>query len=87
MHPDGRQVIPLMPEPILNTDGNKKQDCEHSATKRFLTQLKKDHPHLPLLISGDGLFSDGTITRHVISLGMHDLFTVSLRFHSSTSIF
>jgi hypothetical protein len=40
-----------------------------------LTQLKKDHPHLPLLIGGDGLFSDGTITRYVISLGMHYLFT------------
>jgi hypothetical protein len=75
MHPDCRQVIPLMPEPIINTDGKEKQDCEHSATKRFLTQLKKDHPHLPLLIGGDGLFSDGTITRYVISLGMHYLFT------------
>jgi hypothetical protein len=30
---------------------------------------------LPLLVGGDGLFSDGTITRYVISLGMHYLFT------------
>jgi hypothetical protein len=75
MHPGCRQVIPLMPEPILNSDGNKKQDCEHQATKRFLTQLRKDHPRLPLLVGGDGLFSDGTITKHAESLGMHYIFT------------
>jgi len=28
MHPDQRQVIPLMPEEIGNTDGTEKQDCE-----------------------------------------------------------
>jgi hypothetical protein len=75
MNPDCRQVIPLMPEPVLNTDGNKKQDCEHSATLRFLDKLKADHPRLPLIIGGDGLFSDGTVTKHVLSLDMHYLFT------------
>jgi hypothetical protein len=75
MHPDCRQVIPLMPEPILNTDGHKKQDCEHRATLRFLTKLREDHPRLPLLIGGDGLFSDSTITKHVLSLNMHYIFT------------
>jgi hypothetical protein len=44
MHPDGRQVIPLMSEPIINTDSKEKQDGEHQATKRFLTQLKKAPP-------------------------------------------
>lgn len=82
MHPDCRQVIPLMPEPILNTDGNKKQDCEHRATLRFLDKLKADHPRLPLLIGGDGLFSDGTITKHVLSLNMHYLFTCKPGDHS-----
>jgi len=75
MHPDCRQVIPLMPEPILNSDGKKKQDCEHNAAKRFLTQLREDHPRLPLLIGGDGLFSDGPIIQHARALNMHYLFT------------
>jgi hypothetical protein len=68
MHPDPRQVIPLMPEPILNTDGRNKQDCEHSATQRFLTKLRTDHPRLPLLIGGDGLFSDSTIIKQATIL-------------------
>lgn len=75
MHPDCKQVIPMMPEPILNTDGNQKQDCEHKAMIRFLTKLREDHPRLPILIGGDGLFSDGTIIKHVLSLDMHYLFT------------
>ena len=29
VHPDQRQVIPLLPEQISNNDGTKKQDCEH----------------------------------------------------------
>ncbi len=28
MHPDRKQVLPVMPEAIKNTDGTKKQDCE-----------------------------------------------------------
>ena len=75
MHPDRRQLIPLIPEPILQTDGQEKQDCEHNAAKRFLTQLRKDHPHLPLMIGGDGLFSNGPMIRHVRALNMHYLFT------------
>ncbi|WP_157237980.1 hypothetical protein [Desulfobacter curvatus] len=35
-HPDKRQVLPLAPEPIKNTDGSKKQDCEINAGKRIL---------------------------------------------------
>ncbi|MDQ6962520.1 MAG: hypothetical protein Q9M28_08345 [Mariprofundaceae bacterium] len=82
MHPDCRQVIPLMPEPILNSDGEKKQDCEHNAAKRFLTQLRQDHPRLPLLIGGDGLFSDGPIIQHARALNMHYLFTCKPGDHS-----
>ncbi|KWT74980.1 hypothetical protein ASN18_3297 [Candidatus Magnetominusculus xianensis] len=33
MHPDMKQVIPLTPEEIRNTDGDKKQDCEISVGK------------------------------------------------------
>ena len=82
MHPDNRQVIPLMPEPILNTDGQRKQDCEHNAAKCFLTQLRNDHPQLPLMIGGDGLFSDGPIIRHVTALNMHYLFICKLGDHT-----
>jgi len=53
-----RQVLPLAPEPIANTDGKKKQDCELSAAKRFLSKIRSAHPKLPIIITGDGLYSD-----------------------------
>jgi hypothetical protein len=57
VHPCLRQVIPLMPEEIRNTDGADKQDCEINAGKRFLRQLRRDHPHMKITIGGDGLNS------------------------------
>ena len=57
MHPDKKQVIPLMPEEIRNTDGNKKQDCEVNAGKRLIKYLKKDHPRVGLIITGDDLLT------------------------------
>ena len=42
VHPDFKEVIPLMPEMIIKQDGDTKNDCERNAAKRFLKQLKKD---------------------------------------------
>lgn len=74
MHPHKRQVIPVMPEAIANNDGNIKQDCEINAAKRFVKQLKKDHPRLGIIITGDGLFSKTPMIELVQSQGMHFLF-------------
>lgn len=49
MHPDQRQVIPLMPEEISNRDGGTKQDCEVNAAKRLLPKIRQDYPDLGLL--------------------------------------
>ena len=57
MHPDTKQVIPLMPEEIRNTDGSEKQDCEVNAAKRLIPKIRKAHPQLGVIINGDGLFS------------------------------
>ena len=57
MHPSVKQVLPLMPEEIRNTDGTEKQDCEINAGKRFIRQLRKDHPQLKITLGGDGLNS------------------------------
>ncbi len=74
MHPDKRQVLPVMPEAIANSDGDKKQDCEMNAAKRFVKKLKKDHPRLGFIIVGDGLFSKAPMIKVVVSEGMHFLF-------------
>lgn len=52
-----RQVLPLAPEPIRNTDGSKKQDCEINAGKRMVANLRKEHPKMDMVIVGDGLYS------------------------------
>jgi hypothetical protein len=57
VRPGLRQIIPLMPEEIRNTDGSEKQDCEINAGKRFIKKLRQDFPHLSITIGGDGLNS------------------------------
>lgn len=57
MHPDMREVIPLAPEVIKNTDGNKKQDCEIEAGKRLIKKIRKTHPKLKIIIVADSLHS------------------------------
>jgi len=58
VHPDHREVIPLAPEPIVKGDGNTKNDCERNAAKRLLSDLRREHPHLKVLIVEDGLASN-----------------------------
>lgn len=74
MHPDCSEVIPFMPEQIVNGDGEDKQDCEMNAAKRFVKRLRKDFPQLGLLMGGDALFAKQPIITEVLELRMHYLF-------------
>lgn len=74
MHPDKKQVLPVMPEAIANTDGSEKQDCESNAAKRFITHLKKAHPRQGFLIVGDGLMSHQPMIETFMDEGVHVLF-------------
>jgi len=58
LHPDWREVIPLMPEPIVKQDGRAKNDCERHAAKRFIAKLRQDHPHLKFIVTEDSLSSN-----------------------------
>ena len=58
VHPEKREVIPLAPEPIIKGDGDTKNDCERNAAKRLLSDLRREHPHLNVLIVEDGLASN-----------------------------
>jgi hypothetical protein len=55
VHPDRKEVIPLAPEPIVNGDGQQKNDCERNATRRWLRTFRCDHPRLPVLVVEDDL--------------------------------
>jgi hypothetical protein len=70
LHPDRREVIPLMPEPIGQHDGTGKNDCERNAAKRFVAKLRQDHPHLQFIVTEDSLSSNAP---HIETLQDHAL--------------
>ncbi len=67
VHPEHKQVFPLAPEGILKTDGAKKNDCERNAAKRFIEDLRREHPHLKLIVLEDALAANAPHIRHLIS--------------------
>jgi len=70
MHPDMRQVIPLAPEAVRNTDGFKKQDCETEAGKRLLKKIRKSHPRLKIILVADSLHSKQPLIEEAKAAGM-----------------
>ena len=70
VHPDFCEVIPFCPEPIVKQDGTSKNDCERLAARRFMGNLRKDHPHLPAVIVEDALHSNAP---HIRDLKAHNL--------------
>jgi hypothetical protein len=65
LHPDHPEVFPLCPEPIQRQDGAQKNDCERNAARRWLRQFRREHPHLPVIVTEDGLSSNGP---HILDL-------------------
>jgi hypothetical protein len=59
--PGRKEVIPLMPEPILKQDGEAKNDCERNALKRFLPKFRQDHPHLRVIATLDALYANAPV--------------------------
>ena len=70
VHPDFREVFALPPEPIMRSDGDTKNDCERNAAKRLLRDVRREHPHLRLMVVEDGLASNGPHIRLLQELGM-----------------
>lgn len=68
--PDCKEVLPLCPEPIRRQDGSTKNDCERNATKRFLADFRREHPHLKVIVVEDGLSSNAP---HIKDLVHHNL--------------
>ena len=70
VHPDQPEVFPLAPEAILKQDGGQKNDCERNAAKRLLSDIRREHPHLKLVVVEDGLASNGPHIHLLQSLNM-----------------
>ena len=83
VHPDMKQVIPLAPEFISNSDGNVKQDCELNAGKRLISTIKKDHSRLPMIIVGDSLYSKAPFVNELSNLKYSYILTAKAEDHKS----
>ena len=70
VHPDMETVILLAPEAIIKQDGEQKNDCERNAAKRFMAQLRADHPDEPFIITEDALSANAP---HIRELKKHNL--------------
>jgi len=70
VHPGHKEVFALAPEPILKPDGSKKNDCERNAAKRLLADLRREHPHLKLIVVEDALASNAPHIRHLQALDL-----------------
>jgi hypothetical protein len=73
LHPDRREVIPLMPEPIGQHDGTGKNDGERHAAKRFVAKRRQDHPHLQCIVTEDSLSANAP---HIETLQGHALHSI-----------
>jgi len=70
VHPDHKEVIVTCPEMIVKQDGTDKGDCERNAAKRYLADLRREHPHLKIIITEDALSANAP---HIRELMRHDL--------------
>lgn len=68
--PGIREVISLAPEPIANSDGAQKQDCEINAAKRLIGKVRRTHPKLKLIVTGDSLYSKQPFIDSLKAAGM-----------------
>jgi hypothetical protein len=69
VHPDHPEVIALAPEPIQRRDGQKKNDCERNAARRWLKHFRQDHPHLRIIVTEDALSSNAPHIRDLRAAG------------------
>lgn len=52
-----RLILPMDAELCSPQDGSEKQDCESSAAKRLVRRVRREHPHLRVIVTGDDLYS------------------------------
>ena len=59
----------MVPEAITRQDGAKKNDCERNAAVRLLKRLRQEFPDLKIIITEDGLASNGPHIKLLKELG------------------
>jgi len=82
--PRSHQILPIDAEPIRNTDGEQKQDCEINAGKRLSERLRREHARLDLLIVADAMFAHEPMIEHLQAKRMPFLLSVKPGSHAET---
>lgn len=65
-HPNKKQILPLMPEEIKNTDGKEKQDCEINAANRLLPQIRAKHHKMKFIWLADSLYATAPFIQNIL---------------------
>jgi hypothetical protein len=64
VHPNNRCVLPLAPEPLQRQDSKSiKSDSESSGMKRFLSDFRREHPKLNVVLVTDALHATGPLVK------------------------
>lgn len=79
--PGNKRVIALEPEFIIPQDGDKKQDCENKAAKRWLAQHGKRYSSYGATILGDDLYAHEPMCREFLKAGLNFLLVCKPKSH------
>lgn len=82
-HPNQKQIIPLMPEPIKKTDGIQKQDCEINAAKRMLPDIRSQHPRMSFIWLADSIYATAPFIQSILSKKEEFIFRIKKGDHKS----
>src|SRR2546430_13647118 len=55
VHPDMREVMPRMPEPLGQHEGTDKHAGERQAATRCMATVRRDHPHRKCMLTDESL--------------------------------
>lgn len=75
IHPTENMFLPLSPEFITPQDGNKKQDCEQNAAKRWLTSFRARHKTVRATLQVDALHCNHEFLNMVLDHRFHFIAT------------
>jgi hypothetical protein len=65
-------VLPLDAEEVRNaTAASYPQDCELTAGKRLIARLRREHPQMALIVTGDDLYSHVPFVEQLQQLRLH----------------
>jgi len=75
------RVIAVEPEFIRPQDGERKQDCEINAAKRWITGAGNKYASMGVTLLGDDLYARQPFCEDVLTAGFHFLFTCKSTSH------